>query len=305
MASDIAQTYILTAAGQTAVLSTANMGTVGVQVSGTWTGSIVAEVSIDGVDWATAQILPFGSSTVLTTLAGNGAGQINCAGSQLFRLRATALTGSATVVLIGTSTVGAIPVSITAGTTGTAVSGTAASGSTATGNPVQVGAVFNTVAPAPANGQIEPLQADASANLRSAEQFAPQAEDNTNGVYAEVIKPLAVATYCPSLFTDFGSDVTKNIKASTGNVFSLYCFNANAATRYIQLHNTATTPGGAAVPLLTFSVPPNGGSLLIDTAFFSLSGVNFSTGIAFAFSTTQGTYTAGSAGDCFITVTYK
>ncbi len=51
-----------------------------------------------------------------------------------------------------------------------------------------------------------------------AEQLAPGAEDNTNGVYAVVNKPLAVSTYTPSLFSQFGTDPDIFVKASAGNV---------------------------------------------------------------------------------------
>src|SRR5208283_3854705 len=43
--------------------------------------------------------------------------------------------------------------------------GAAAAGAAAAGNPVQDGAVFNTTAPAPATGQIEPLQTDQASDL--------------------------------------------------------------------------------------------------------------------------------------------
>lgn len=106
-----------------------------------------------------------------------------------------------------------------------------------------------------------------------------------------------------SVFTNIGANVTLNVKASAGNVFAVCCNNANAATRYLQLHNTATTPAGAAVPVYSFPVF-SGGSTILGTDFFGTAGVNLSTGIAFAFSTTRDTYTAGSAGDQSTVVHY-
>lgn len=116
--------------------------------------------------------------------------------------------------------------------------------------------------------------------------------------------PVASGAACPSLFTNLGANATLNVKASAGNVFSLYCANANGAARWIQLHNTATVPAGAAVPLLTFQVPA-GGSIVIGADFFTAAGLHFTTGIAFAFSTTAATYTAATAGDQTTMVTYK
>lgn len=133
---------------------------------------------------------------------------------------------------------------------------------------------------------------------------APAAEDNTNGTIANAVKPLATSTYSWSRFVDFGSNVTANVKASAGNVKSLYCHNSSGSNAYIQLHNTATTPSGSAVPAFVFLVPA-GGAVFVDGAFFGENGYNFSTGIAFAFSTTEGTYTAATAGDQATIIMYK
>ena len=140
--------------------------------------------------------------------------------------------------------------------------------------------------------------------LEIEEQFAPAAEDNTNSVIAQQILPLAVTTYAYSLFSNFGANATLNVKAGAGNVFSVKCHNLNAAARYLQLHNTATTPAASAVPLYAILIPA-GSEVTIGNDFFGHGGVNFTTGIAFAFSTTEGTYTAGVATDQFTYVMYK
>lgn len=127
-------------------------------------------------------------------------------------------------------------------------------------------------------------------------QALDDAADITNDVLATVYKPLAVSTYAPTRFANLGADVTLNIKASTGNVFALYCNNENASDRFVQLHNTATVPAPAATPVYTFRVPATG-DVLIGTDFFTNSGASFTTGIAFAFSTTKDTYTAATAAD--------
>lgn len=137
-----------------------------------------------------------------------------------------------------------------------------------------------------------------------AEQLAPVAEDNTNGIYQVLPKPLAVSTYAPTLFTNFGTDPDTSVKASAGNVFSLCVHNLNVAARYAQLHNKASAPAAAEVPLLTFLVPASS-MLLLGRDFFGDWGVHFSTGIAFGFSTTEGTYTAGAGADQFTQITYK
>ncbi len=108
------------------------------------------------------------------------------------------------------------------------------------------------------------------------------------------VKP--TAALAPTLFTDFGANAALNVKATAGNVLSISCHNENAAERYIQLHNTAGVPAGAAVPLYSFLVPSNQ-QTIIGTDFFTNEGANFSTGIGFAFSTTKDVNTAGAAAD--------
>lgn len=112
------------------------------------------------------------------------------------------------------------------------------------------------------------------------------------------------ATYAPTLFSNLGADATLNVKATAGNVFSVYCNNENASDRFLQLHNTATVPAGAAVPLYTFRVPATG-DVLIGTDFFTAKGGRFTTGIAFAFSTTKDTYTAGTNTDQTTLIHFK
>jgi hypothetical protein len=154
------------------------------------------------------------------------------------------------------------------------------------------------------NGQRGDLQLDASANAKMAEQFAPGYEDDTNNAAATVEKLLATNTYAPSVFQNLGANATLNVKASAGNILAFECHNLNAADRFFQLHNTATTPGGGAVPTLTFRVPALG-QITRDKTFFPGTGAYGSSGWAFAFSTTEATYTAATATDQMTQIFYK
>lgn len=162
---------------------------------------------------------------------------------------------------------------------------------------------YNSTNPTLTNSAFHALSLDVNSNLKTVEQYAPQAEDNTNNVIAMVVKPLAVSTYSPSLFKNLGANATLNVKASTGNILSIYARNVSGGDRWIQLHNTATTPTGGAVPVYSFYVP-SGGVTERGTEFFTLSGVNGSNGWAFACSTTEGTYTAATATDHFTYIQY-
>lgn len=146
-------------------------------------------------------------------------------------------------------------------------------------------------------------QMDVNGNTQVNQRTLTAGEDLSNNVVATSNRKLASPSYAPLVFTNFGANATLNVKASAGNVFSVYHHNLNAAARYFQIHNTATVPGGAAVPLMTFLVPA-GASIVLGEDFFSQAGLNFTTGIAFAHSTTEGTYTAGTAGDQFTQIQY-
>lgn len=155
------------------------------------------------------------------------------------------------------------------------------------------------------DGDYATINTDSLGHVWGREGFVDQAVDNTNGVYAAAFKPLAISTYSPTLFTNFGANTTLNIKATPGNVFSFVVTNTNAAVRYFQLHNTATTPSGGAVPLRTYTLPALTGNIAIGMDVLTQAGVNFSTGIAYATSTTAGTYTAATAGDHYVEVNFK
>ena len=105
-------------------------------------------------------------------------------------------------------------------------------------------------------------------------------------------------------FKNLAANATLNVKPAAGIVFSASCYNANASSRWFQLHDTATTPSAAAVPTVSILVP-TGAQVIIGTDFFTDEGIGFTNGIAFAFSTTAATYTAGSAGDQQTTVTFS
>lgn len=157
-------------------------------------------------------------------------------------------------------------------------------------------AVYNATPRTRSEAQGGQLQANTTGDLKVAESFAAQAEDNTNGVIAGQIKPLAVNTYSYTLFSNFGTQTLKNVKSSAGNVYSLIFHNKNIADRYVQLHNTATVPSSGGVPLLSFLVAPSS-EVKVGTEFFGSGGMNFSTGIAFAISTTEATFGTAEASD--------
>lgn len=92
-----------------------------------------------------------------------------------------------------------------------------------------------------------------------------------------------------------------NAKAAAGKLLALHATNANAALRYLQVHNLATAPAAGAVPLYSFPIAAGSatvpGSVEKSESFFGLGGVSLGTGISIAVSTTLATYTAATGTD--------
>lgn len=112
-------------------------------------------------------------------------------------------------------------------------------------------------------------------------------------------------------FQNLGANHTLNVKASAGRVYSIQCRNKNTgSTRYFQLHNKTTAAAGADVPFYSVQVPADS-TVVIGTDFFTekgataVRGMTFSTGITFAVSTTEDTYTQPGAIEHSTYVTYE
>lgn len=95
---------------------------------------------------------------------------------------------------------------------------------------------------------------------------------------------------------NFGANNAGVYKSTAGSLFSLYIKNINAATRYFLIIDKATTPVNGDTPLHSFTVPANG-LLFVDTSLLGSNGISCTTGIAWAFSTTEAIVTLASASD--------
>lgn len=194
------------------------------------------------------------------------------------------------------------------GTTGgQGIGGTIAAAAADSGNPVKIGGKYNTSPPTLTNGQRGDAQLDVNANLMATLATLVAGEDITNAVLGTLMKPVASSTYSPSSFQDFGTATTFSVKASAGNVYALAVSNANAAVRYMQLHNKASAPAGGDTAAASYLIPAGTAAAPaireIPSVFFSPS-YYLSTGIGLAISTTATTYTAATNGDHTVAVRY-
>lgn len=126
----------------------------------------------------------------------------------------------------------------------------------------------------------------------------PVAEDNRNGVIGQQIMPVSGSDYAPSAYFKRGADpvLTSTVKNTAGNVISFYVTNANAAIRYLQFFDDTTTT--AALMVAQFQIPATAAAIPGVVAFgadvLSTSGLQFSKGITYGISTTEGSYVAAT-----------
>lgn len=153
-------------AGSAVEIDTEGVGTVAIQVSGTYTGALSPQITVDGTTWTTVSAVG-----VLTNLATGGSGstissgatgiwQVIVNGVGKFRLTALgAVTGSAAITLTGA-----------AGTGQVSLPGVinAASGSADVGNPIKTGGKYNATPPTLTDGQRGDTQLDSAGNTKVA-----------------------------------------------------------------------------------------------------------------------------------------
>lgn len=85
---------------QSVVIATAGFSTVGVDISGVWTGSLTPEVTVNGSAWYPVNFVDTGGGLLGLTWAANNLAQVNVGGMLQFRVRGNTVTsGTATITL--------------------------------------------------------------------------------------------------------------------------------------------------------------------------------------------------------------
>ena len=250
-AQDIVSTSVSGANNQSIVTGTPTAGSVAsvavsgdssfsIQISGTWTGTLAFERSLDaGTTYTPIGAFSAGTSFITATVTQNGAFHGNAASATNIRVRSTAAwTGTASVKLLA-----------------------GAGGSTITvGNPLRL---FDKV-----SGVEHTIKAASTASV---------AADTSVVVALSPNSPITLGT--PTAFT-LSSAATTNatsIKASAGTVFQIAASNVGAAAAYLKVFNLAVAPAvGTSVPLLTIPIAASG----VVAIPFGTLGMRFGTGIA-------------------------
>lgn len=106
----IAAPYVtdtLTSAIPSLSIDVRGLGALGLQLTGTWTGTVTFEATIDGANWVALNMVPSNSATAASTTTGNGAWSANVAGYRMARARwSTPTSGAPVATLQGASTAG-------------------------------------------------------------------------------------------------------------------------------------------------------------------------------------------------------
>lgn len=168
------------------------------------------------------------------------------------------------------------------------------------GGALTVGGVYNSTPPTLTNGQTAPLQLDSSGNQKVTEATLLSGEDQTNNLIGIGYKPVVSSTYS-ALGASVASDVDVAVKATAGNMLYIRATNANAAVRYLQLHNKATAPVNPDVPARFWLIPAGTATqpaiIELGRETFGQGGFNLGTGLALGISTTAATFTGATAAD--------
>lgn len=80
-------------------LSTQGCGVCAIQLSGSWSGTVNFQSSVDGTTWVAFLVEPAGGGTSVTTVSANGSWTGACAGYQQVRCLGATVTSTATVYL--------------------------------------------------------------------------------------------------------------------------------------------------------------------------------------------------------------
>lgn len=166
--------------------------------------------------------------------------------------------------------------------------------------------VYNSTPTTRTDGTFGVGQSDPLGNALTSQATRTYGEDPTNDLLGVQAKPVVDTKYSWTRMSVLVGAAGANgavLKASAGQVFSVYCRNTTGAARYFQLFNQTTVPADGVAPTYSFLVPASG-YIVLDGAFFGADGQNFATGIYWCVSSTEATKTIGATTDCTTAIHY-
>lgn len=159
-----------------------------------------------------------------------------------------------------------------------------------------------------ADGDYSVIETGPAGHVYTQEGFAAAAENNDydnppeTGVIGIQDLPIPNDNYSGTKGQN-NSFTTFNVAAVPAKLLRVSVINTTLFARYLQLHNTATTPSSSDTAQDKITVPPNS-QVILTAKEFGYNGQPFSDGLALANSTTAAIYTAGTAGDLLVDYEY-
>lgn len=200
-------------------VSMASAESVGIVITGTFSGTITFEASVDGVTWASCFAMPIAATAPVSSATAAGTWIASLGGMAFFRARCSAYTSGQPTVSLTASVVTSLNQVYSAAATGFLC--TASQGGTWT---VQPGNTPNT-----------------SAWLTSSRGTA-----SVTGGYTKLRRLASADTNLVS------------VKGTAGMIYELILTNNTAASKFFKLYNKATAPVSASdTPTETIVIQPN------------------------------------------------
>lgn len=226
------------------------MASVGIQISGTFVGTLVFEATIDGTNWFSVSLLNPVTGLLASTTTTTGSWILSCGGLWSVRARLSAYTSGKATVNFQTATSKGMELQ--------GSNGNVASGATDSGNPVKVGGKYNSTAPTFTDGQRGDLQIDANGNLKTSMATA-------------LSKLVDSITTRPEATTYLNMTASALVRTGAGILVGMYVNSTSSGT--IKFWDQTS----AAVPVMNNTITPaigyhNLGSTAFATGLYATIG---------------------------------
>lgn len=292
----------ITAVSQTVgVTGLVNQGTIQLQVTGTYSATLILEGTADGVNYNTIPILPPNttSNTISTSITGGTVGEwvASAASYTAIQVRCSAYTSGTGVVTLrvseapgivylgnsiptGSNSIGAISTVATVTTVSTLSNTTQLTPGTAAANLGKAedaaSANGDTMVAAAAVRTDTPVS---GANASASADYVPIITDSFGRLWiAAVQTPVIDQGLTQFRLVSAATTNATVIKASQGNVYNIEAFNNGAAAAYLKFYNSSTSPTVGTTTTTKVLMIPAGGGLTLN----SVNGIQFSAGISFS-----------------------
>lgn len=242
-------------------------------LSGTWSGTVTFEGSMDsGTTWTPFSAHVRGAAPSVASSTANGMFLANVTGLTNYRVRFTTKnSGSVSVSMNAVVNAGTVYVSNAIKLLGNDQTSQL------------------TIKAASTAAQSTDTSAVVSLNPNSP---TPSGSNTVGGIF-EVAPTSAASTNSATVVSSTAYEASHVLKNSSGTFYSISCYNSAITPQFILLFNSSSVPSNSTAAFITPLVCAAGQNCLLDLS--SVGGVWFSSGISWSNSSTSPTKTIGSS----------